>query len=249
MPSRVVEERYKTNAERLRSMVDSGSPDIVRDAVVGDAVSGARRQYPLPRIGYRSGQLTVTGYIKNIRGGVSSIIVSCICGRPEYTVDVHNFRLFKSTRCGICARAAGEASRKKYWGYADILPDLDHRQRLLNRIASCIGRCHTETNAQYYQYGGRGIRVHEPWRTDRGAFLRYLLALDNWDDPTREIDRIDNNRGYEPGNLRFATRKENMRNRRSVAALQKEIDDLRSRLCRAEESLHNLDGTRPDHST
>jgi len=65
--------------------------------------------------------------------------------------------------------------------------------------------------------------------------------LDGWDNPEFEMDRIDNDKGYEPNNIRFASRSDNLRNKRKVANLEKTIADLRSRLRRAEESLHNLD--------
>jgi hypothetical protein len=84
-------------------------------------------------------------------------------------------------------------------------------------------------------------------------FLRYLVGLDGWDQPALQLDRIDNNGGYVPGNLRFVTRSVNMANkrritarevvefRRRIEALEAENADLRHRLRRAEEPLHNTD--------
>jgi hypothetical protein len=119
---------------------------------------------------------------------------------------------------------------------------------LLNRIASCIARCHRPTDHGYKWYGARGIRVFAPWREDRAAFLRYLLTLPGWDQPDLQLDRVENSRGYEPGNLRFASRRENMGNRRTVGALQRLVTDLeaenarlRSDLERSEALLHCLD--------
>ena len=100
-------------------------------------------------------------------------------------------------------------------------------------------RCCYPTDKDYQRYGGRGITVYEPWRTDRKEFLRYLVSLDGWDDPKRDLDRIDNNLGYAPNNLRFATKSENARNKRRVGELElriqeleKENTDLRHRLFR-----------------
>lgn len=247
MPSRVSEQRHKGNVEQLRELVNSGSLSIVRDPVDGVAISGNRRKYALPGIGYRSGKLTVTGYIKGLRGGVSALIVMCDCNNEEYTLDQQNFKSFRSTRCNLCAKKASTKTRKLYWGYSDILPDDAHRERLLNRISSCISRCHSTSNV-HKDYGGRGIEVFQPWRENRGEFLKYLITLDNWQDPSRDIDRVDNNRGYEPGNLRFATRSENAKNRRKVKIMQTELDDLRHRLRRAEEQIHNCDGCRAAYS-
>ncbi len=92
--------------------------------------------------------------------------------------------------------------------------DLSHDKRLLGRIGLIIYRCCDPTCAGWKDYGGRGIKVHEPWITDKGSFLAYLKTLDGWTDPELTIDRTENSLGYEPGNLRFATRSLQNRNKR-----------------------------------
>jgi len=172
--------------------------------VAGDAVSGARRKHPLPSIGDRSGKITVRGFVRGVRGGVKAVIVKCDCGRPEYTIDRHNLKNFRTTRCPICAKQA--SNQKRYWKYAAAMPDDSHRTRLLNRLSSAISRCHNSGNSRHKDYGGRGIRVHHEWREDRTKFLAYVQTLEGWDSPSLEMDRINNDKGYEPNNIRFATR-------------------------------------------
>ena len=201
MPSRITEQRHQANIESVRRLVDAGSPSVVRDAVVGGAISGSRRRYPLPSIGYRSGKLTVTGYMAGTRGGVSALLVRCDCNTAEYTVDQSNFKDFRSTRCPLCAKTA--AAAKRYWVYSEAMADDEHRTRLLNRLASAITRCHTPTSRVYQHYGGRGIHVCPEWRHDRAAFLRYVQTLDGWDRPDFEMDRINVDGHYEPGNIRL----------------------------------------------
>jgi polyhydroxyalkanoate synthesis regulator phasin len=46
------------------------------------------------------------------------------------------------------------------------------------------------------------------------------------------MDRENNNRGYEPGNIRFATRKENVANRRELATLERRIRELEAEVAR-----------------
>ena len=106
-----------------------------------------------------------------------------------------------------------------------VLADNTHRNRLQRRINSVIYRCTNSKCKAYVDYGGRGISVYVPWIEDRVAFLRYLVTLPGWDNPDLELDRRDNDGNYEPGNLRFVTRKQNIGNRRNVTSLQVKIND------------------------
>lgn len=94
-------------------------------------------------------------------------------------------------------------------------------------------RCTNENDTSYKNYGGRGIKFMFP--TLR-AFTEWVL-LNLGSPPTAEhsLDRIDNDRHYEPGNLRWATRMEQSRNRRAykrgaagerIRTLQKARPDL-----------------------
>jgi hypothetical protein len=73
-------------------------------------------------------------------------------------------------------------------------------------------RCHNSKDPGWGYYGGRGIRVCRKWREDFSAFESWALANGYRED--LQIDRIDNDRGYSPGNCRFVTRAENVRNTR-----------------------------------
>lgn len=85
-------------------------------------------------------------------------------------------------------------------------------------MAGAANRCNNEKNAAYANYGGRGIKFVFANPTDATKWV-----LDNIGVPKvgESIDRIDNNRHYEPGNLRWATRAEQARNKRAYKRTSK----------------------------
>jgi hypothetical protein len=76
----------------------------------------------------------------------------------------------------------------------------------------------TNTNhASYHHYGDRGIQLHFSWQTNPESFIKYILnALGPKPSSKHSLDRIDNDKGYTPGNLRWATQSEQLLNRRSA---------------------------------
>jgi hypothetical protein len=85
-------------------------------------------------------------------------------------------------------------------------------------------RCLNPNAPKYHRYGGRGITICDRWLNDFWSF-----AADMGEKPTPEhtMDRIDNDGHYTPDNCRWATRKEQQRNTRSV--LWVEIDGVKYR--------------------
>lgn len=77
-------------------------------------------------------------------------------------------------------------------------------------------RCHNPSSPSYRWYGARGISVHPAWRSNFSAFYDHVGAAPS---PSHSIDRIDNNRGYEPGNVRWATDEQQASNKRGVTAV------------------------------
>jgi hypothetical protein len=77
-------------------------------------------------------------------------------------------------------------------------------------------RCNTVTSASYENYGGRGITVCERWQT----FENFFADMGERPSARHSIDRIDNDRGYEPGNCRWATVAQQGRNRRTCHTLE-----------------------------
>lgn len=73
-------------------------------------------------------------------------------------------------------------------------------------------RCCNKDHEAYPRYGGRGITMFPQWVSDFSAFFAHVGPR-----PSREhsLDRIDNNGNYEPGNVRWATKTTQNRNKRT----------------------------------
>lgn len=219
---------------------------VVRHNLDTSVRRGPKQTRPPIRIGDRFGELTVTGFLVGVNGGLldRGVLAECSCGLPEESYRQGNLYLGRTTRCRVCGVRKAIATRKAYVGYRDVVPNDDVRNSLLQRINGIYRRCHNPEHHDFHNYGGRGLRC---WWYDqygvgavkkkdkavwRRKMLEYLVQLEGHDVRGHELDRIDNSRGYEPGNLRFVRRKTNANNRRTIWGMQKRIDELEAEVAR-----------------
>lgn len=137
----------------------------------------------------------------------------CECG-ADVVVGGYDLRRKTTISCG-CQRIDMTVERSLTHGLSRTR---EHRIWL-----GIIRRCTDERRPEYPSYGGRGITVCERWQ----SFENFIADMGKAPSNRHSIDRIDNDRGYEPSNCRWATPKEQRANRRDVNALSLELIEVR----------------------
>lgn len=106
--------------------------------------------------------------------------------------------------------------RLKKYGSADYLvnPIESHGMHDTKEYRSWVSmktRCYNSNHQEYFRYGDKGVTVCDRWRQ---SFSNFYKDMGDKPSPRHTLDRINPEKGYEPGNCRWATPYEQTMNRR-----------------------------------
>jgi hypothetical protein len=146
--------------------------------------------------------LVVVGFSHRNEHGHSYWLCRCDCGGKAFG-STGNLKRGAIVSCGC--------KRENYFREHGRTGTPEHRAWL-----NMLERCRNERHPGYPYYGGRGIVVCSRWRD---SFEAFLTDMGERPSPDLSIDRIDNDGNYEPGNCRWGTKKQQMRNRRNNCSL------------------------------
>lgn len=137
----------------------------------------------------------------------------CDCGR---SADIYSDRLLSghTKSCGCLWRDAvvtSNAQNKRTHGQT-----LTRVYRIWVNIRY---RCYNSSSSLYPLYGGRGIAMSDEWRTSFEAFARDMGPRP---EGRASVERIDVNGPYSADNCRWATPKDQARNRRNTAFVERD---------------------------
>lgn len=151
------------------------------------------------------GRLTVMRKAASDRFGHVRWECSCSCGATP-TVQARHLAEGLTRSCG-CLRSDTSRVVNARHGQSRV----GKRSAEYRIWCGMKGRCSNERGPAFKDYGGRGIRVCPEWEA---SFEVFFADMGPRPTPQHSLDRKDNDRGYEPGNCRWATKSEQAFNRR-----------------------------------
>jgi hypothetical protein len=127
-------------------------------------------------------------------------LCKCSCGDVSEYIATR----VRNNRVNQCKQCATKVSAEK------IKTHGMRNSKEYSTWSAMKARCIHVESKDFYRYGGKGILICSEWANSFEAFFKHMGFA-----PTKHhsVDRIDNSKGYEPNNVRWATKSEQQRNR------------------------------------
>ena len=210
----------QTSAHRRR--LKAGTSLLLAEALLAAKNSTERYDFMTianPKIdlsGQRFGRLIVKEFAGNRKFGSNGHSAACWHCRCDCGITItaiaNNLKKKNTKSCG-CLQREKTAARNKTHGKAVR----GKKHALYSTWMNIKSRCNDPNDPAYSTYGGRGITVCARWLDGDDAKTAFECFLDDVGErpPGTSIDRTDNNKGYQPDNIRWASQIDQARNRRS----------------------------------
>jgi hypothetical protein len=130
----------------------------------------------------------------------------CDCGNIK-KVSLSDLRSNNTKSCGCLNLENLKNSSIKHSHWINGNPTSEY-----NSYQALKQRCYNKNRKNYFNYGGRGIKVCDRWLN---SFINFLEDMGPKPNNKYSIDRIDVNGNYEPSNCRWSTQKEQQNNKRN----------------------------------
>ena len=134
----------------------------------------------------------------------------CICGN-NFEAQVAHVRAKNIISCGCIGK---ERRRAKTFKHGECIEY--GRSPEYSALYSLRARCYRITHPEYRNYGARGITVCDRWLNKENGLANFLIDMGKRPSNNHSIERIDNNNGYTKDNCKWATRIEQLMNRRNT---------------------------------
>ena len=154
-------------------------------------------------------------------------IFECGCGKTfEYFIK--NVKKRVSPWCDDCSESFGIRKVTKHGDSKslDSLSGIKNHKYLYNAWSSIKQRCYNKKLKSYKNYGGRGLSMYKPWLNNYVLFKNWILTNLGERPEGYSLDRINNDRGYMPNNLRWATKKQQVNNSRERGLKQENVNSI-----------------------
>lgn len=164
--------------------------------------------------GQRYGRLIALEY-----KGDSRWLFKCDCGRA-HEAQGKDVRTGATSSCGCLHQELRHVVTRTHGHTVERNPS-----PTFSSYNAMKARCHNPKNLSFDRYGGRGIRICARWLESFETFL-----ADMGERPVgMTLDRIDGDGNYEPGNCRWTTHGEQVRNQRSNTLDWSRVNEIRGR--------------------